>query len=367
MALERTPMHRRIVSGLAAALVIALSVAPSAVAAPKTSFRIAWSIYVGWMPWPYAAESGILKKWADKYGVKIELVEVNDYVESINQYTAGAFDGVALTNMDCLTIPSAGGIDTTAIVVGDYSNGNDAVILKRANPQDHPTLADIAKRKVNLVELSVSQYLLARGLDTVHLSERDITLVNTSDADIVGAFGTRDVGAVVTWNPQVSEILKNPLAEKVFDSSRIPGEIIDMMAVKTAALKDNPNLAKALAGAWYEAMATMSGSDAASQKARAQMAADSGTDLAGFDHQLTTTKLFTDPAEAVAFTDSPTLARTMDLVRTFSFDHGLLGEGAPSADVVGIQFPGGETLGDKGNIKLRFDDEFMKLAAEHKL
>jgi NitT/TauT family transport system substrate-binding protein len=97
------------------------------------------------------------------------------------------------------------------------------------------------------------------------------------------------------------------------------------------------------------------------------MAADSGTDLAGFDRQLTTTKLFADPAEAVAFTDSPNLARTMDLVRNFSFDHGLLGQGAPSADVVGIQFPGGEILGDKGNVKLRFDDAFMKLAAEHKL
>ncbi len=351
--------------GLALAGLVAA--APHAEAAPKTSFRIAWSIYVGWMPWPYAAETGILKKWADKYGIRIELVEVNDYVESINQYTAGAFDGVALTNMDCLTIPSAGGVDTTAIILGDYSNGNDALILKRANDADHPKLADIAKRKVNLVELSVSQYLLARALDTVHLTERDLTLVNTSDADIVAAFGTRDVGAVVTWNPQVSEVLKNPLAEKVFDSSQIAGEIIDMMGVKTDTLKDNPNLAKALTGAWYEVMGTMAAADAASQVAHQQMATDSGTDLAGFDHQLTTTKMYYDPAEAAAFADSAGLPKTMDLVRKFSFDHGLLGQGAPSVDVVGIQFPSGEILGDKGNVKLRFDDEFMKLAAAHKL
>jgi NitT/TauT family transport system substrate-binding protein len=358
----------RINHRLAAAIAIAflIGVQP-AEAAPKTNFRLAWSIYVGWMPWPYAAESGILKKWADKYGIQIELVQVNDYVESINQYTAGAFDGVVVTNMDCLTIPSAGGVDTTAVIVGDYSNGNDAVILKRAGPDDHPKLVDIARRKVNLVELSVSQYLLARGLDTVHLTERDLTLVNTSDADIVAAFGTRDVGAVVTWNPQVSEVLKSPVAEKVFDSSQIPGEILDLMVVKTAALKDNPKLGMALAGAWYEVMGLMTGTDAASHAAHEQMAKDSGADVAGFDHQLTTTKLFADPAEAVAFTDSPVLPRTMDLVRKFSFDHGLLGQGAPSVDVVGIAFPGGETLGDKGNIRLRFDDQFMKLAADHKL
>ena len=362
-------MRRRVLSWLAAVSVLAgvAFAAPQAEAAPKTSFRIAWSIYVGWMPWPYAAESGILKKWADKYGLKIEMVEVNDYVESINQFTAGAFDGVVLTDMDALTIPAAGGVDTTAIIVGDYSNGNDAVILKRKDASDHPKLADIAGRSVNLVELSVSQYLLNRGLDTVHLTERDLKLVNTSDADIVAAFATRDVGAVVTWNPQVSEVLKSPLAEKVFDSSMIPGEILDLMAVKTAALKDIPNLGKALTGAWYEIMGMMLANDPASRAARQQMASDSGTDLAGFDHQLTTTKLFADPAEAVSFSDAPALMKTMDLVRKFSFDHGLLGQGASSVDAVGIEFPSGEVLGDKGNIKLRFDDEFMKLAAAHQL
>jgi NitT/TauT family transport system substrate-binding protein len=352
----------------AAALLAAALLGPMAAgAAPKTSFRVAWSIYVGWMPWPYAQESGILKKWADKYGVTIDLVEVNDYVESVNQYTAGAFDGVLVTNIDCLSIPSAGGVDTTAIILGDYSNGNDALILKAPAGAKPPTLADVAKRRVNLVELSVSQYLLSRALADAHLQERDVTLVNTSDADIVAAFGTSGVQAVVTWNPQVSEILKDPAAHDVFDSAKIPGEIIDMAVVRTETLKDNPKLGMALAGAWYEVMALMSATGDASRAAHEAMAKESGADLASFDHQLATTKMFYDPAEAASFADSPELVRTMQSVRTFSFDHGLLGQGAKSADVVGITFPSGETLGDSKNVKLRFDDEFMKLAAAGKL
>ena len=62
--------------------------ATAATEAPKTEFNIGWSIYAGWMPWAYADKSGILKKWADKYGIKINLIQVNDYVESLNQYTA---------------------------------------------------------------------------------------------------------------------------------------------------------------------------------------------------------------------------------------------------------------------------------------
>jgi NitT/TauT family transport system substrate-binding protein len=57
----------------------------------------------------------------------------------------------------------------------------------------------------------------------------------------------------------------------------------------------------------------------------------------------------------------------MDLVRNFSFTHGLLGDGARSADAVGIEFAGGKTLGDTKNIKLRFDPSYMQLAADGKL
>ena len=128
----------------------------------KDHFRVAWTIYAGWMPWDYAAQSGIVKKWADKYGIEIEVVQINDYVESINQYTAGAFDGCVMTNMDALTIPAAGGVDSTALIVGDFSNGNDGIVLKGKDK-----LKDIKGQKVNLVELSVSHYLLARGLGTV--------------------------------------------------------------------------------------------------------------------------------------------------------------------------------------------------------
>jgi NitT/TauT family transport system substrate-binding protein len=334
-----------------------VALTPVAHAAEKKSFKIAWSIYVGWMPWDYAADSGILKKWADKYGITIQLTQINDYVESINQYTAGGFDGCVMTNMDMLTIPSAGGVDSTALIVGDFSNGNDGVVLKGKGK----TLANIKGLPVNLVELSVSHYLLARGLETVGLQERDIKVVNTSDADMVGAYAAADTKATVTWKPQLSEILASKDAQLVFDSSKIPGEIIDLMVVNTATLKDNPKLAKALVGAWYETLKVMAAKD---PKALEHMAKASGTNLAGFNSQLATTKMFWTATEAHAFVTGPTVVKTMDLVRKFSFDHGLLGEGAKTADAVGIEFPAGKTLGNAKSVKMRFDASYMKMAAD---
>jgi NitT/TauT family transport system substrate-binding protein len=348
---------------LAALFAAALIASQPAQAAEKTSFKVAWSIYVGWMPWDYAGQSGILKKWADKYGIKIELTQINDYVESINQYTAGQFDACVMTNMDALTIPAAGGVDSTALIVGDYSNGNDGIVLKGTGKK----LADIKGQSVNLVELSVSHYLLARALDTVGLAERDIKVVNTSDADMVGAFAAPSVTSVVTWKPLLSEITAVPKTTLVFDSSKTPGEILDLMIVNSEVLKANPKLGKALVGAWYETMALMQGKDAKTTAALESMAKASGTDLAGFKAQLATTYMYWTPASAVTATKSPDLVKKMDLVRKFSFDHGLLGEGARTVDVVGIEFPGGATLGNKANLKLRFDATYMQQAADGKL
>jgi NitT/TauT family transport system substrate-binding protein len=346
---------------LSATVVATTVFSPAVMAKEKSSFDVCWSIYVGWMPWGYGADTGIVKKWADKYDIKINVTQINDYIESINQYTAGQYDGCVMTNMDALTIPAAGGVDSTALIVGDFSNGNDAVILKEKN-----NLKDIKGQNVNLVELSVSHYLMARGLESVGLAEKDVTVVNTSDADMVAAYTTNDVRAVVTWNPLVSEILAMPGSNKVFDSSQIPGEIIDLMIVNTATLKDNPKLGKALTGAWYEIMTSMSASDSMAEKAKTAMAAASGTDLAGYESQLASTHMFYKAADAVAFTNSSELKQTMAYVAQFSFDHGLLGEGASDATFIGVETPAG-LYGSKGNIKLRFDPSYMQMAADGKL
>jgi len=208
--------------------------------------------------------------------------------------------------------------------------------------------------------------LLARGLETVGLSEKDLTVVNTSDADMVAIYGTDDVTAVATWNPLLSEITSMPDSHKVFDSSQIPGEIIDLLVINTQTLADNPKLGKALVGAWYEIMGKMSGSDKTATDAKTYMATASGTDLSGYEAQLASTEMFYTPQAALALTNSKELVSTMENVAKFSFKHGLLGDGAPDAGFIGIEMPSG-TFGDASNVKFRFNPAYMQMAADGKL
>ena len=98
------------------------------------------------------------------------------------------------------------------ILVGDYSNGNDAV-LARGGLQ----LKDLAAKKMLLVEKTVSGYLFDRAMTINGLRDqiKRVRMINTSDSDIATAFiGDASASAVVTWKPMVSQIAKQKGAHR---------------------------------------------------------------------------------------------------------------------------------------------------------
>ena len=348
--------HRTLIIAL---LTIALAFGFVGQAAAKEKFTVAWSIYVGWMPWEYAEDSGILKKWADKHGIEIELVRM-DYLASVEAFVAKQVDACVMTNMEALDMPAASGIDSTVLIIGDYSNGNDALLTRGGLG-----IEDLVGKRVNLVELSVSHYLLARALEKNGMKESDLTVVNTSDADIGPIFlADTSQEAVVTWNPIVMEIEQTPGVDKIFTSADIPGEILDLMVVRTDVLQKNPALGKALVGAWYEVMGIMSKRGPQAEQAIAAMAEASEATPTEFKNQLKTTAMFSTPQAAIDYASSAEIQEKMNFVRNFCFDQGLLGEGVRSVDAVGIQYPDGTIQGDANNVKLRFDVTYMKMAAD---
>jgi NitT/TauT family transport system substrate-binding protein len=323
----------------------------------RDKFTLAVSIYVGWMPWYYAKDHGILKKWAERYKIAIDVVEM-DYIPSVEAYVAGQVDAAVMTNMEALAMPARAGVDTTVLVVGDYSNGNDALLVRG--------LSDVRGLKgteVYLVELSVSHYLLARALEMHGVKESELKVINTSDSDIAPAFiANKSQKAVITWNPMVMSIEQTPGVSRIFDSSKIPGEILDLLVVNTKVLNEEPRFAEALVGAWYEVLSLMAQRGPEADKVMTAMAKRSNSSLNEYKAQLRTTAMFWTPEAATDYTRGSEIKEKMDFVRNFCFKHGLLGENARSVDIVGIGYPDGTVQGDSRNVKLRFDTRVMEKA-----
>src|SRR6476660_6175780 len=285
--------------------------------AQKPSFTVGWSIYAGWTPYYYMNKSGILRKWADKYGIAIKAQRF-DYAPSLHAFVAKNIDACTMTNMEALDLPA---------------------------------------KKMLLVEKTVSEYLFDRAMTINNLREqiKKVRMINTSDSDIATAFiGDGSASAVVTWKPMVSQLAKQKGVTSLFDSSKIPGEILDLTVVRTEVLNRpdgaGQKFAKALTGAWYEMLAQMS-----NDKVLAAIAEGSQDTLASYKEQLSTTKMFYTPKEAAAFTTAPDLKAKMALVRQFCFEHGLLGTNTKSVDDVGIKYPDGSVQGKADRVRLVFD------------
>jgi NitT/TauT family transport system substrate-binding protein len=353
---------------LTIAALLMVSFAPAARAAAPT-FTVGWSVYAGWNPYYYMAKSGILKRWADKYGVVIK-VQRFDYAASLDAFVAKSIDACTMTNMEALDMPAAAGVDSTSVIIGDYSNGNDAVLARNG-----VTLAQMPGKPILLVQKTVSEYLLERAMVLNGLGGElpQLKLLNTSDSDIVGAYlGDRKNQLAVTWKPLVSEILAQDAGVKeLFDSSKIPGEILDLLVVRTDVLNrpdgSGARFAKAITGAWYETMAQLTANGPASASAIAGSAAASDDSVASYKNQLLTTYLFSSPQSAAQFATDAALKQKMDLVRQFCYHHALLGQNIQSVDDVAILFPDGSIEGKKDRVRLRMDATYMKMAAEGKL
>lgn len=90
----------------------------------KAPLRVAYSDWPGWT----AFEVGIQKGWFKEAGIEVEFSWF-DYLPSMEAFAAGKVDAVMMTNGDAL-VTGANGAKSKAILVTDYSNGNDKIIAK---------------------------------------------------------------------------------------------------------------------------------------------------------------------------------------------------------------------------------------------
>lgn len=339
-------------SKLTALLATAIAMAPlPSYSQADGDYTVGWSNYIGWCPVKFMEDTGILKKHADKNGIKISVTEFG-YVASIDAFKAQNIDVVPVTTMDALTLISQGGIDCSFFIIGDYSNGNDKWLAKGTD-----SIAGLKGTTTYGEEFTVSHYLFYRGIVMNGLKESDFKFAHRAEKGIVSGFNSDQTKAksTVTWNPHALGLLQQVGVNSVFDSSKIPGEILDGFAIRTDLLKEDPRLAKAFSGAWFETMEILNGGGKEAEDLIATIAQAAAVTAPEAKAQLATTFFYHTPAlmrEALTSKEHKT-ATTM--VRDFCFDQALLGEDAEEAGYIGIQFADGEILGKKDNVKLRFD------------
>lgn len=209
--------------------------------APDPTLRIAASIWPGYEPLYLARDLGYFP------GTAIHPVEFTSATQVMRAYQNRVVDAACLTLDEALLLASHKA-DFRIVYVADFSNGAD-VVLGRPGLR---RMTDLKGRRVGVEDTALGAFLLARALQESGMQSADVRIVPMQVQDHEQAFIDNKVDAVVTFEPVRTRLLTRG-ATILFDSSRIPSEIVDVVLVRTSYLREHAAVINALLQAWHRA------------------------------------------------------------------------------------------------------------------
>ena len=153
--------------------------------------KIAYSDWPGWVAWDVADKKGFFKA----EGVDVQLLWF-EYGPSMDAFSAGKVDAVAVTNGDALVTASSGARNVM-ILLNDYSNGNDMIVAKPGIT----SVKDLKGKKIGVEIGLVDHLLLLKALQLNGLKESDVTLVKMATDQAAQVLASGAVDAVAAWQP----------------------------------------------------------------------------------------------------------------------------------------------------------------------
>ena len=337
----------------------AASAGGTAASGPTPVFSLAWSEYPSWSTFGVASDTGLIDgaegkmgPIETKYNVDIVLKQA-DYEPCMTMYATGDADAVCITNMDVLN--PALNRKSTAILPTSTSDGADAVIVT----PDVTTVDDLKGKPVYGLSQSVSEYMFVRNLELQGKDRKDFEFTMKDPSAAAQAMQLKQGGydAIAVWNPFVLQTLQSrPDTKVLFDSTTIPGEIVDMVVVGQDSLKKpgGDRFAMAVAEAYYGVCKMMADPSKREETLVALGEKFSNLDAKAMETVVTQTKFYDTLQKGVAVLSDGKLEATMTKVVDVSKQIGLIKD-APSLG-----------YGKDAAADLVFDAQYLKSVAGEK-
>src|SRR5688572_18346171 len=338
------------------------SVATTNALAAAPSFSLAWSEYPSWSVFGVAHSLKLIDGASarpgpieDKWNVDIVLKEAESD-PSLTMYGAAQCDAVCITTLDALN-PSLSR-PSVVILPTSTSFGADALIV----PKTITDIKQLRQKRIHGLAKSVSEYCFNRNLELLGEKPADYKFTNMDPGAAAVAFQQKqaEITAIVVWNPFVLEVLnKRKDSHVLFDSTKIPNEIIDSVVVAQASL-DKPggkDFACAVIETFYAINKRIADPATKDDTLVALGEKFSHLDLAAMKKVVQQTKFYSTPKEAL---DLMTGAEIKPLTARVA-DFCVKQEITASPPKVGYG-----TKADAPGVNLRLDPSYIKLAEEKK-
>jgi len=204
--------------------------------------RIGTNVWIGSEPLYLARELGKLDPST------VQLVEYPSASEVLRAFRNQAIDGMVIS-LDELFELAVDGLQPRIILVVDVSNGADVVVGRRGMR----TMRDLKDKSVAVESGALGAFVLSRALALNGMQASDVNVVHLESNEQPGAFEKGDVDGAVTFDPYRTQFLKAG-AMTLFDSTQIPGEIVDLLAVRAPIVDKEPKAIQAVLTGWFGAL-----------------------------------------------------------------------------------------------------------------
>jgi NitT/TauT family transport system substrate-binding protein len=178
---------------------------------------------------------------------EVQLLEFPSAADCILAFKNRVVDAATLTADEAIRLAHTGH-EPRMVMLIDFSNGTDVIVAK----PEIATLAAVKGRVVGVENNTLGSFFLARALETAGLTSADIKTVNCRADQIDREYAQGRLDAAVTYDPYRRHMLAAG-ARQIFDSSKLPGEIIDTLVVRRSVAENPPAGLRKLIEAWFQA------------------------------------------------------------------------------------------------------------------
>jgi NitT/TauT family transport system substrate-binding protein len=209
---------------------------------PEPPLRIGTNVWIGSEPLYLAQELGYLDL------DRVRLVEYPSASEVLRAYRNQAIDGMVISFDEVFGL-SADGQQPRIILAVDLSHGADVVVGRSGML----SLNDLKGKKVAVESGALGAYVWSRALAINGMQAGDVEVVHLESNEHPKAFQKGQVDGAVTFDPFRAKLLSYG-GVTLFDSTQIPGEIVDLLAVRASVLQKQPKAIQSLLKGWFRAV-----------------------------------------------------------------------------------------------------------------
>lgn len=234
-----TPMEPDLQRLRSLTVLLACALVPLASAVP---LRVGTKVWPGYEPLYLAHAEGFLPE------SEVKLVQFRSSTQVMNALRTESIDAGAVSLDEAIAMAAAG-LDLTIVQALDMSSGADAII---GNAQIG-TMAELAGKRVGVENTALGAYVLVRALELSGMALSQVKVVPLDPGGQATALEKNQADAVVCFEP-VRGVLLRAGGRELFNSARIPGEIVGLIVVRTAVLERFMPAVGRIQTAWGKAL-----------------------------------------------------------------------------------------------------------------